>query len=101
MRKNLFINMSNKDLQDCFHSYTRVQIKRENSEEDEIFAQYIDEYIWMLERDVTDYRYHDDKKKYHIGFSIAEKDLLYVMAKRYLKLCNLLKEFKPFLGEDI
>lgn len=101
MRENLFIKLSNKELQDCFHSYIRVQTKREKSEEDEMFAAYVDEYIWILERSGANYRNYDDNKKYNIGFSIAEKDMLYDMAKRYLKLCSLLKEFQPFLEEDV
>lgn len=101
MRRNLFINLSNKDLQDCYHSYIRVQIKKEKSEEEEVFAQYVDEYIWMLEEESSNYRYCDDNKKYNIGFSIAEKDMLYDMAKRYLKLCGLLNEIKPFFGEGM
>lgn len=101
MRENLFIKLSDKEIQDYFHSYIRVQIKKEKTGEDEMFAQYVDEYIWMLERNGTNYRHYDDNKKYNIGFSIAEKDMLYDMAKRYLKLYALLKEFKPFLGEDV
>ena len=101
MRKNLFINLSNKDLQNCYHSYIRVQIKRENPEEEEVFAQYVSEYIWMLEGEVGKYKYYDDNKKYNIAFSIAEKDMLYDMAKRYLKICGLLNEIKPFFGEDM
>lgn len=101
MRRNLFINLSNKDLQDCYHSCIRVQTKRENFEEEEIFAHYVNEYIWMLERIGDKYRYYDDNKKYNIAFSIAEKDVLYDMSKRYLKLCGLLKEIKPFFGEGV
>lgn len=101
MRENLFIKLSNKELQDCFHSYIRVQTKREKSKDEEMFAAYVDEYIWMLERNGTNYRNYDDNKKYNIGFSIAEKDMLYDMAKRYLKLSALLKEFQPFLEEDV
>lgn len=99
VRKNLFISMSNKELQDCFHSYIRVQITREKSEDDEVFARCVDEYIWMLERNGTNYRYYDDNKKYNIGFSIAEKDMLYDMAKRYLKLYRTLKETQLFLED--
>ena len=101
MRENLFIKLSNKELQNCYHSYIRVQIKRENSEEEEMFAQYVDEYIWMLESEIGKYRCYDDNKKYNIAFSIAEKDMLYDMAKRYLKLCKILHELQPFCGEDI
>lgn len=101
MKKNLFIKLSNKNLQDCYRSYIRVQIKRENSEEEEVFAQYVNEYIWMLEREGDKYRYYDDSKKYNIGFSIAEKDMLYAMAQRYLKLCGLLNEIKSFFGEGV
>lgn len=101
MRQNLFINLSNKELQDCYHSYIRVQIKREKVEKEEMFAQYVDEYIWMLESEMGKYRCYDDNKKYNIAFSIAEKDMLYDMAKRYLKLCGILNEIKPFFGEGM
>lgn len=99
MRKNLFIGMSNKELQDCFHSYIRVQTKREKSKDEEMFAAYVDEYIWMLERNGTNYRHYDDNKKYTIGFSIAEKDMLYDMAKRYLKMYEKLKEVQGLLED--
>ena len=99
MRKNLFINLSNKDLQNCFHSY-QVQFKKD-SKKKEIFAQYVNEYIWMLESETGTYRYYDDNKKYNIAFSIAEKDMLYDMAKRYLKLCDIVNEIKPFFGEGV
>ena len=101
MRKNFFINLSNKEIQDCFHSYIRVQTKREKSEENEMFAAYVDEYIWMLESIGDKYKHYDDNKKYNIAFSIAEKDMLHDMAKRYLKLCGLLNEIKSFSGEDV
>ena len=101
MRENLFIKLSNKELQDCFHSYIRVQTKREKSKDEEMFAAYVNEYIWMLERNGTNYRNYDDNKKYNIGFSIAEKDMLYDMAKRYLKLCKILHEIQPFCGEEL
>ena len=101
MRKNFFIRLSNKELQNCFNSYIRVQCKREKSEKEEVFAQYVDEYIWMLEEEMEKYRYCDDNRKYNIAFSIAEKDMLYDMAKRYLKLCGLLNEIKPFFGEGV
>jgi hypothetical protein len=101
MRKNFFINLSNKEIQDCFNSYIRVQIKREKSEDGEMFAQYVDEYIWMLEREGNKYRYYDDNKKYNIAFSIAEKDMLYDMSKRYLKICGILNQIKPFFGEGM
>ena len=101
MRKNLFISLSNKCIQDCFHSYIRVLSKREYSDEEEMFTQYVSEYILMLEREGNKYRYYDDNKKYNIAFSIAEKDMLYAMAQRYLKLCSLLNEIKPFFGEGI
>lgn len=101
MRKNLFINLSNKNLQDCYHSYIRVQLKRKKSGKEEVFAQYVDEYIWMLESEMDNYRYYDNHKKYNIAFSIAEKDMLYDMAKRYLKLCDILNEIKPFFGEGM
>ena len=101
MRKNFFIQLSNKGIQDCFHSYIRVQTKRENSEEEEMFAQYVNKYIWMLEEEKSEFRYYDDRKKYNIGFSIAEKDMLYDMAKRYLKLCGILNEIKPFFDEGM
>lgn len=101
MRKNFFINLSNKEIQDCFNSYIRVQIKREKSEDGEMFAQYVDEYIWMLEREGNNYRYYDDNKKYNIAFSIAEKDMLYDMSKRYLKICGILNQIKPFFGEGM
>lgn len=99
MRENLFMKLSNKDLQDCYRSYLRVQVKREN--EEEVFSKYIDEYIWMLEDNGTKFKYYDEEKKYNIGFSIAEKDMLHTMARRYLKLCNLINEFKPFFGEGM
>lgn len=101
MRKNFFINLSNKEIQDCFNSYMRVQIKREKSEDGEMFAQYVDEYIWMLEREGNKYIYYDDNKKYNIAFSIAEKDMLYDMSKRYLKICGILNQIKPFFGEGM
>jgi hypothetical protein len=97
MRKNLFIKLSNQELQDCFQSYIRVQVKRENSKENEMFSNYINEYIWMLEKERENYRYYDDNKKYNLGFAIAEKDMLYDMAKRYLKLYKMLKETQLFL----
>jgi hypothetical protein len=98
MKENLFTKLSNKDLQDCYRSYARVQVKREN--EYEVFSEYIDEYIWMLEDNGTQFKYYDDDKKYRTGFSVAERDMLKAMAERYLRLCNLLKEFKPFFGEN-
>lgn len=101
MRKNFFINLSNKEIQDCFHSYIRVQIKGEKFKEDEMFAAYVDEYIWMLESIGDKYKHYDNNKKYNIAFSIAEKDMLYDMSKRYLKLCGILNEIKPFFGEDM
>lgn len=101
MKKNLFISLSNKCIQDCFHSCIRVQSKREYSDEEEIFIQYVSEYIRMLEREGDKYRYYDDNKKYNIAFSIAEKDMLYDMSKRYLKICGLLNEIKPFFGEGM
>lgn len=100
MKENLFMKLSNKDLQDCYHSFIRVQIKRK-IEEEEIFSKYVDEYIWMLENNGTQFKYYDEEKKYNIGFSITERDMLYVMARRYLKLCNLINEFKPFFGEGM
>jgi hypothetical protein len=100
MKENLFMKLSNKDLQDCYHSYIRVQCKRE-VEEKEVFSNYIDEYIWMLENNGTQFKYYDEEKKYNIGFSITEKDMLYAMARRYLKLCRLINEFKPFFGDGM
>lgn len=97
MRKNFFINLSNKEIQDCFHSYIRVQTKREKSEEDEMFAAYVDEYIWMLESVGDKYKHYDDNKKYNIAFSIAEKDMLYDMSKRYLTLYNDLQKIKEYI----
>lgn len=94
------MNLSNKDLQDCYSSYIRVQCKRE-VEEKEVFSTYIDEYIWMLENNGTKFRNYDEEKKYNIGFSIAEKDMLHAMARRYLKLCKLINEFKPFFGDGM
>ena len=95
MRKNLFIRLSNRDLKDCFNSYIRLQNKREDYKGHEVFAKYVDEYIWMLEEELSNYRYYDNNKKYDIGFSIAEKDMIYDMAKRYLKLCDILDEVRP------
>ena len=97
MRKNFFINLSNKEIQDCFHSYIRVQTKREKSEENEMFAAYVDEYIWMLESIGDKYKHYDDNKKYNIAFSIAEKDMLYDMSKRYLALYNDLQKIKGYI----
>lgn len=100
MRKNLFINLSSKEIQDCFNSYIRVQTKKakkEKSEEEEMFAQYVDEYIWMLEREGDKYRHYDDNKKYNIAFSIAEKDMLYDMSKRYLMLYRDLQKIKEYI----
>lgn len=100
MKKNLFINLSKKDLENCYRSWMKVQIKREQSTENEVFSSYIDEYIWMLERDGEKYKYYDDQKKYNIGFALAEKDMLCVMARRYLKLCDTINELKHLCAED-
>lgn len=97
MRKNLFMNLSSQALRDCFNSYIKVQIKKE--EPDEIFSRYLNEYIWMLENTDAPFKNYDEKKKYHIGFSIAEKDLLYVMAKQYLIALDLLERIKVFVDD--
>lgn len=101
MRKNLFISLSNKCIGDCFHSYIRVLSKKEYSDEEEIFTQYVSEYIRMLEREGDKYKHYDDNKKYNIAFSIAEKDMLHDISKRYFKIYGILNEIKPFFGEGM
>ena len=96
--ENLFISLSNKQLKDCYHSWIRIQTKREQVEE-EVFSNYVDEYIWMLERNTTKCKFYDDNKKYSIGFSIAEKNMLHAMARRYLELYDVVNKIKPFFEE--
>ena len=107
MKKNLFANLSNKDLRDCYRSYARMRTKRKNSKEEEMpskekkISSYVDEYILMLEENGAIYSNYDNDKKYNIACSIMERDMLCVMARRYLRLCNIFDEIKPFFGEGV
>lgn len=97
--RNLFRNLSDKDLQECYKSCIRIQLGKQN-EEEKFFA-FVDEYIWDLEQISSTFRHLDDKEKFNRGVSIAERYLLRTMAGRYLNLYKIVGDAVEMFKDEV
>ena len=87
-RRNLFIGMSDSEL--VFHYEYYDRMLSIGQKEDNPFYDYVCSYIDMMENESETFQYLADNKKYHAAFTCAERDLLNVIARRFIELRGLI-----------
>lgn len=90
MRKNLFLDMKNEKLQECFDSYKRVLCNRK--QENELFEELSFEYRNIVEC--------DELKRESVSRAMCSSDMFFEIARRFFQICKLVsdKDFCELFG---
>ncbi len=82
MRKNLFIDMKNEKLKECFDSYKRVLCNKK--QENELFEVLSFEYRNIVEC--------DELKRQSVSRAMCSSDMFFEIARRFFKIYELVSD---------
>lgn len=94
--QNLFVGMSDKELIYYYNSCKKLLINEDDMENNAFYG-YVDVYIRMMQDESETFKYISESGRYHAAFARAERHLLNAIAKRFVKMHNLLDQIKECL----